>query len=616
MDVLRSCHSSTWRFFAGHPEKLTRGHFYFVPQHAPVLPFFHDFYSATWTNGDEQSPLRTGPVQEAARPWRRGDYGMTTPPPRQIGDQSLFEGGLTFPNDVNASELRNGVPLRCWTDNHVPFEDFNTVADTLNCCLRSAYFQIVDLLYSGDSATPANFFLTWLGPETTFTFVPAFDLIPAMGIVVTPQYTLVFVSGTTQYQQLALQALGGLQGPQNFGNVSTTQLWFTLSSYILAAIESAGSDSTKPILLAGHSYGGAGCAVLAIRLAMGNPLRPVRIIAWGMPKPCDQAGIDQLVALEHVFVVNEGDFVPLLPLSRDQTAWFDQLVGANVLQGWSQWQSPPTVLIQSLDGRKRIDVPPSLGFNTLLPIVTDAITFQPVAPIQPHRNRTYIERSCLMCDCPRWPFSDALWALLFPLGCPPPVEALNAGMMIGAQVIDGVPPGILCRCCDAIPVPLQFTVELFTDDYPDFNGIRFLMIAQTFGDPCEWFGNANIGGVPYVLQLGDNSNSHELLINFFDFLGSFDSVSVFSTILSTEMTCAPFGLDATRETSFSGIPNGKHIRFVKVETLETISVGLQIGANGDFSELHAGIMLGAQVLDGVPHIESFDVGILIGAEVV
>jgi len=563
-----------------------------------VLPFFHDFYSATWTNGDEQSPLRTGPVQDAARPWRKGDFGMTRPPARQIGDAQQFESGLTFPDDVNAGELRNGVPLKCWTQNGVPFEDFDTVADTLNCCLRSAYIQIVELLYRGDEATIADFFLAWLGPQATFTFVPALDLVPAMGIVTTPQYTLVFCSGTTSAQQLALQALGGLQGPQNFGNVSTTQLWFTLSSKILNALEGAGSDATKPIFLAGHSYGGAGVAVLAIRLAMANPARQVRIVTWAMPKPCDQAGIDQLVALEHLFLVNEGDFVPLLPLSEDQTAWFDAIVGADVLRGWSQWKGSPTVMIQSPDGRKRIDVPPSLGFNVLLPIVQDAITFQPVAPIQPHLNLSYLERSCLMCGCPHWPFTPEIWAIIFPLGCPPPVEALNAGLHIAGGIID---PPIVCLCCGASPVPLVFAVQLETPDYPELDGKVFLLGKGDFGPPCEWFGEISIAGTEVDLSVQDWSP--EVGLPLFLSLSWVDSpygdMEIQGTIPHAEFHCKPWNFDTNVSVKIDGVDTGHAVRFYVVP-LPFYPLGLSIGAqvvDATKEVVHLGLSIGGSAID-------------------
>lgn len=525
VDVLRSCHSSTWRFYAGNPEKLTRGYFYFVPRSTPALPYFSDFYSATWTHGDEQAAERTGPLQFAARPWRNGRLGISRPPAIPFGRAEQFEGGLSFPGDVNHEQLRNGITLKCWTNVNVPFEDFDVVADTNNCCLRSAYTQILELLYAANTTAVQDFFEAWLGPQATLTFVAVNGLIPAMGFVTTGTYTLAFITGTTQFQQLALQALQGLAGPENFGNVATAQIFWDLSSAILAALEGIPWDPTKPLFLCGHSFGAAGCAVIAVRLTMAHPERVIRLMTFGMPKCVDNAGMDHLQALEHVFVANQGDIVTTVPLSPDQIAWFQGLVPQAVLDAWVLWTPVPSALIQAADGTKRMDVLPSLGFNVLLPVVIDAITGQPIAPIEPHLILEYQRRSCLMCGCPDWPFSAELWDMLFPLGCPPAVLALNApqparGALAmaelpkvggdvglvgknqlpgrlkfdtvdkndGAQVLLLGPKAIatMCGFCPDLEMPFAMKVTLSCPSLPDIDGQVFTITLEFSTGVCQW----------------------------------------------------------------------------------------------------------------------------------
>jgi len=519
------------------PGTTTRGKFYFVPSSTPALPFFHDFYSATWTHDDVQSPYRTGPIQDAPRPWTNGHLGITRPPAVPLGGASAFEGDLVYPTDVNKAELREGIPVTCWTQVGAPFEDFDVVGDVQNCCLRNVYAQIINLLYAEKEDAISQFFLAWLGPAAELNFFPLLGLTPAMLIVKSDAYTMVFCAGTDNKEQFIWQAAYGLQPPQDFGSVATSQIWFDLSTTIADRLIDVGTDPAKPIFLAGHSYGGAGVSVLAVRLIAAQPTRVVRLLTWGAPKFTDIAGMDHIASIEFMFVIDAGDPVPQAPLSAEQIAWFGVLIPANVRTAWAAWAPAPIYLVQDPDGTKTLGPLPSAGVDFLLPFVVAWLTEGFIDPAEPHYIPTYIARGCLRCHCPRWPMTDELWAMIFPFGCPPQalgLGAVNAApgalQLAGADVANGklafaapihVAPDALvldselpgatpdfllalavadtavCVPCYSFPMPGTMNVTLDCPGIPALDGLEFEIQFDFSAGYCQWttFGQSIPGGL-------------------------------------------------------------------------------------------------------------------------
>jgi hypothetical protein len=426
VDWLRSCHTSVWRFYKNSPDALTVGRFYFCDPNAPALPYAHDFYSATWTHGDEQSPLRTGPVQDAKRPWFNGSLDINFPPPRALGSAAQFDGDLVLPADVNHRTLRAGIPDLCWIAAGVPFVDFDLVADLNNCCLRSMYARLIELLYADDTDPITEFFATWLGEHVIPSFFPVEGLLPAMAIVVTPVYTIVVCSGTDNFQQLAMQAFYGLIPPANQGNVRTNNVWFQLAQTITRRLNDLGSNALAPIVFAAHSYGAAGCSILSILMRKFDPARRIHLLTFGMPKPTDSAGQAVLETITQKHVYNFGDLVPNVPFSTEQLAPLIGTTGAAIADAWGLWVGAPEYTRQTVDGTKTLGPLEPLSTGYILPLVIRALTGQPIAAVAPHLIDEYLRRSCLQCNCPRWPFEESTWEILFPIGCPPAALELTA----------------------------------------------------------------------------------------------------------------------------------------------------------------------------------------------
>ena len=442
---------------------LTRGHFFFAEPETPHLPYPHDFYSATWTNGEDRAIGSTGPLQDAPRRWRNGSLDIAYPPAIPYGSRRLFDGELTYPDDLNIERLRAGIPEACWTQFGFPFLPLDTVSDLNNCCLRLAYIRILHLTYANELQRITDFFQSWLGPNVLPDFFAENGLLPAITFVATAQYAIMFVTGTTNFQQLAAQALEGLAGPEDLGVVSTMRIWFDLASYIARRLSEAGIGANVPLILVGHSYGAAGCAVAAIRARQANPTRKIFLLTFGMPKPSNNAGMRVLDTVTYLHVFNRGDVVMQVPLSAEQCSWFPALITFFLSLKWAAWKEAPEYLIQEPDGAKQIGNLPSLAADILAPIVVDAVGGQPLRRVLSHQTEEYIRRCCLRCNCPRWPFDEDSWKIIFPLGCAGPLIELGAA----------IPP------MDALalkPLKLDLARLLFGKANPQKGSLAFISI--------------------------------------------------------------------------------------------------------------------------------------------
>jgi len=412
VDVLRSCHTGRWRFYKNRPDIITSGRFYFAHPDAPCLPYPHDFYSATWTVGDERDPLSTGPIQEPPGAWNQGELDISFPPGTPFGTWSQFAEELTFPEEINGSQLRAGIPTSCWTSVGQPFVPADDVSNILNCCVRTAYAALLKWLYDAEFQKFKDFFDDWLGPSAIVTTYAQSGLLPAMAIVASDFFTLVFVTGTTNFQQLALQAFQAKLGPSSFGSFRTLQLWFDLATKISERLSLTLSAPDKPLVYAGHSYGAAGCAVSAMREKAAGLTRDIFLLTFGMPKPSDNPGIRLLDVVRCVHVWNRGDIVSQLPLNIIQSSWFPDLISQQLETRWGLWSAAPEYRIQELSGRSFLGHLPTLTADDIIdPLL--AISFgQPVSEVFAHPIKEYILRSCRACRCPRWPIPSSSWNML------------------------------------------------------------------------------------------------------------------------------------------------------------------------------------------------------------
>jgi len=403
-------------------------------------------------------------VQTAARPWSPGRLAVGFPPEKPYGTASQFEDGITFPGDVNKSILRDGVTEQCWINVGVPFLPFDKVGDIANCCLRAAYARIIALQYVADFDRITEFFTTWLGPGVTVNHFPTAGLLPAMTIVHSAAYTIIISSGAADYQQLATQAWESGLGPTNQGTWSTLPLWMSTANTVADRLFAIGGNTTGPVLFVGHSYGAAVGSILLVRMREVSTTRELVLLTFGLPKPGDNRFNDQLDRIVSLFVVNNGDVVPHLPIDLTQSIWFEGLVSLVVRQLWGEWVAPGGALMQAVDGTKVQGQLPSLTYDVLLPLVVAWLLGLPLPQITAHQIETYLARTLMGCACPKWPLDQPSWDVLFPGPALGALELTRAAIAVDSIVLhpetSTVAAALLGLSAQPPPLPLGLVASI------------------------------------------------------------------------------------------------------------------------------------------------------------
>lgn len=337
VEWVRSARRSRWRLFAGRPDLITPGQYVRLPLDAPHLPIPHYFGSIAWS--DAERPLPDQPLGELpdGYQWSSGVPALPPPPAVLVGDRQQFGGASS--NAVRPLPLIGGWPKRCWAV--VP-----TAAplDRLDPLLRenwTAYAAILAAQYSDPNQAEALLRQLAGVPTSVARVDNGPSNYPGSLIGVYPDYTIVVMSGTTRNVQLALEGMEMFFGPRDFGLFSTAPLWWDFSTIMTDRIRDAGADPTKPIIIVGHSYGGASACILAARLRAGDPNRRITLLTYGSPKPGDSRLQERLFGLPQTHLVNVGDPVPWLSPSR--LDFIPPLLKPPdyVLFSWERWRRPP-----------------------------------------------------------------------------------------------------------------------------------------------------------------------------------------------------------------------------------------------------------------------------------
>jgi pimeloyl-ACP methyl ester carboxylesterase len=441
-----------------------------------------------------------------------------------------------------------------------------------------------------------------------------------MAVIDSPAYTLVILSGTENEWQFAMQATSGFLGPQETPTLKTMQFWSNTATVISERLTDLGIPNDRRLFMAGHSYGAAVAAIVLVRIRSATPDRELKLLTFGCPKVSDDDGYQLIDAIEHTHVVNHGDFVPQFPISRVQSDWFPALIPLNIATNWNRWGQPQAVLLQDAFGTKEWDSLPALTHDILLPLVIRIMLGLPLDIVDVHLQQAYTNRSCLGCECPKYPLDEDVWAILFPFGCPAPVIAdaalrlgnpnqnigqvalkgvghavasvkLNLGVpMLGGielvspktanheqSIISITSPSRMgsvsllmvklgdCPCCDANETPDEFTVHLDAPGYP-FHNQTSQLTRQVPPDVCQWrytetivVGNADLE-VSSTEFLGAGRLSINLRWDRF-LVGNYEIAT--DTIVDP-MTCDPFGFTIVAPILSFGAPTGDNVTITVV----------------------------------------------------
>jgi len=369
------------------------------------------------------------------------------------------------------------------------------------CKTQSFYARVIELM-SRDEVTE---FVALIESKThgqcQINWHPSDGTLPAIVTIIHPDYAVAIADGTRNFQQIALQGLFFLQGPQNFGQFATMPLWHTAGQTILQTLKDDGYNFNGSVCFVGHSYGGAAACIAAIKLGVPNDRARRDVLTFGMPKPGDQRLVDRLHARQAVHLVNHDDIVTILPPDLILLNPVAAVLGQFVNSLWPDWVKPFDQQRQAFNGSLQFADADAPDFDTLLNVVESAINNVPLDPVAPHYIQEYIKR--LRKRCPD-PVAGALvltdprpaGGVLRLVDVRPAEQRLRLVDVAPAQgAIRLIPGRGDCPCCPFTASAGNINVTTTSTDVPDFDNVTFLLTrGSILGQGCQWFNSSHTEG--------------------------------------------------------------------------------------------------------------------------
>lgn len=365
--MLRSCYQSLWSLYRDRPDILVPGRYYFSPPGTPAYPFPHNLGSRNYTSDFDYSIPGLGERGLPAKThYDKGTRPGVLPLPRMVGSQDCIELGETtlppanliinyvpgdnFYQQANPGEFDLGMrsPAGCYEPSIVfPFDKKNlplyieSKIDPNSRQVQRTICEVIRLSYGGTMLFARNTLINHLGYYTAEVGIdPSGDPINGAVIATNNDFTIIAMPGSTNAGQWLAQIMSFTGPPLNFGRYGTTQFWENAANAQMTRLQTLGDGPTKPILVAGHSYGGAVACVLAAKLLIANPGRDVRLLTFGSPKPGDIRLRELMSRSIRLHFANPLDPVPVCP--PDQ--FYSVSAGPTSLLHLSAWRNyyPPT----------------------------------------------------------------------------------------------------------------------------------------------------------------------------------------------------------------------------------------------------------------------------------
>lgn len=410
VEMVRSCFVSRWRLFKDRPDLTTAGRFFRVPDNTPALPLFHYYFSRDYVSDFYEEPVELG--ETGVR--RKYDKGVPPPgwnPPVVVGEPECIRTGETMLPPLASPEMPTHWDIETadrelvigdvlpWFQ-EVCHPDPRSGLETLQQYLQqtiepaSAFAGMIGVIckiYDKDPTARDSLKLR-LGEWLSESQVDPNDTeLPGSAIVIGKHATICCVSGTTNPGQWIIQ-IHGTPGPMIVRtNYRTFPFWEVCGSLIFDRLKRTGDDGKKPILIAGHSLGGAAAAICAAKLLVENQQRDVRLLTYGSPKQGDRLLRVWLSDTPQLHMVNPADPVPYTPLDITYQDVFGPIA---VPARWFQWCEyvplPPTMWVDP--SRNLIPVNPNnIPRAAIARYAVNVLTGEDPNPGIPHYATTYRE---------------------------------------------------------------------------------------------------------------------------------------------------------------------------------------------------------------------------------
>jgi len=417
VDFVRSCYRSSWRFYDDAPGVTTFGEYRYAGENAKHLPCLHFFGSRNWRNADDvPNPEHRGEVWGSVQRWSNGSSSTRKPPEIQVGTNANFSEQWDWPVGSIDRTLINGIDSRCFVLANIPLVTAEEVFAVDNPNVQLALAEVIKRLYDDDTIPVTQFFSDWFGPSTVVTHFPRSGLTPRMVLVQTSEFSVVVAEGTSDFQQLAMQAMRSGSGPTDVGSWGTNPLWFDQATIFSQRLETAGVNPATPILFAGHSYGGAILTNLAAKYRVAQPDRNIALLTFGTPKVGDARLAEIVRSMTHQDVANDDDVVISVPFSLVETVSYATSFPLSLFTGWNRYVRPSSSTWLQRDGTRYNSGPPILDGTVIGTIIYRAIVGQRFAPIEPHRMFSYVGRLTHSYFGNPAPIPVSSWQILFGVG--------------------------------------------------------------------------------------------------------------------------------------------------------------------------------------------------------
>lgn len=410
VEWVRSCYESEWRLFRDDPEMRTRGRYYFSPPGTPHVSTMHNFGSRNWVDRNNGVEQGLGENLDTPQKWNRGDPPAFFPLNRSTDKGNCLLTGDLVDDGIDYNDAINGFPVACYPPRFNA--DYEAASAFASCSMQFFYSTLLQWIYDAEASNIATAVTLLLGVDAVTTYHPVAGSFPALATIVHPEYSIAVVSGTSNFQQLALQGFYGLGGPTNIGIFGTNFQHFLCSQWVNNNLAADGADPTKPVMLVGHSYGAAACVILAARYKFNSPDREIRYLTYGDPKPGDARLRDLLDSLAGYALQNDGDLVTALPPDGNEIEPVVLALGLPSLRQYALWRFSPGAQLMDDTGTLYPGESPILDYSTLLGYVNRALLSLPIGVIVNHAVPVYRERILRRCPNPEWPVSTALFNFL------------------------------------------------------------------------------------------------------------------------------------------------------------------------------------------------------------
>jgi hypothetical protein len=337
VDFVRSCYEGEWRLFADHPELKTKGRYVFAPDDTRHYPFPHNFGSRNWVT-DERDPLPLlGDVTEGRAAYSNGQPEGPIPGAAYLGTPDCIRYGESWPLPVIERDLTTGFDSRCPQRPLVAVVQPRPFPDVRRCRDQQALAYVLNTTYTdgvfGQTKATNDRFPS-LGIHVVLN-----SYLPTPGTIIATQAGtgIVWISGTTNLLQWTNQILSGLVPLTNQGAYSTLFAWELAALDIANRMALAGILGGQPLLLCGHSLGGAIAQVLAAKIRYAFPNANIQLLTFGSPKGGDERLQTILRSVTQLHLVNDNDPVPYLPPSSSEIVPFVFLIPPTLYNQYLLW---------------------------------------------------------------------------------------------------------------------------------------------------------------------------------------------------------------------------------------------------------------------------------------